>query len=318
MNRRTRTVLAIIAVLVIVLAAGGVAVAQDATMGHLVVVLRGTTSDWDKNVIADFYIDGALVASQAPSVDQQVAPGVSHKIEARNINCSGVNCFEGWNYKFQDASTNMTVAAGQRRTVALVVKAIYTMGELALVCDVQNWVDQDVKCLADISGSGGYITSLTLGGKDFENEWFDPVTQRWVARWWLDPGQYTVRFYLKGTGIGQWSPEEITRTVRITASKVADPLQPQKPAMASVEFKETSHLIVTLDQPGVVGDFYVDGALIGSQVASIALWATPNKAHKIEVKNLVDPTGALWKNISTTVTARPGDEKSVVLVLKPQ
>lgn len=88
------------------------------------------------------------------------------------------------------------------------------------------------------------------------------------------------------------------------------------PKTVSAAFKKAGHLMVGLDQPGVVGDFYLDGVLITSQVASIDQWVTPSISHKVEIKNLVDPTGAEWQDASQIVTVQTATEKTVTVKLK--
>jgi hypothetical protein len=57
-----------------------------------------------------------------------------------------------------------------------------------------------------------------------------------------------------------------------------------------------------------VSVIWLDGVLLGTQVAGIEQWVTPYAAHKIEVKNLVDPASLnayVWTNTTRTVGLLP-------------
>jgi len=59
--------------------------------------------------------------------------------------------------------------------------------------------------------------------------------------------------------------------------------------------------------------------LIGTQVASVDLWTTPSVSHKVEVKNITEPTGPTtiygFGNSTTYAYAATGSETTVTVRL---
>lgn len=249
--------------------------------GHLITNLdqAGVTGDW--------YLNGVQVGVQVAGIDKWVEPSKPQKLEVKNI----VDPAAAGVYTWKDASQTTTVRSGETKTVTVKLKKVYLKGFLDLTCDIKNYAAEDVNCAVTIDGAPQ--GNVSAGQK---------------VTYTLDPGNHTVDVALAGAQADLWSPATQSKVMRITATAT-----PKKLAMT---FKKDGHLIVNLDQPGVVGDFYVDGVLIASQAASIEQWVTPGTSHKVEVKNLVDPTGAQWQDASQTVTVLTAAEKTVTVKLK--
>ncbi len=106
------------------------------------------------------------------------------------------------------------------------------------------------------------------------------------------------------------APIPFVPCVEPTASPDATPT-PASPSCA--------HLTATLSVPGVTADFYIDGALAASQVASLDVQVTAQKSHSIGAKAVTDPAanGIYEWVMSYPAYAylQPGAEKAVAVTL---
>jgi hypothetical protein len=228
------------------------------------------------------------------STDQS---GMSFLYRFYNIQESGNPDFGTW-YTYKEMTKTITVpAGGQVKDVSFKPAKSYIRGKIELTCDVKSFAGEDVACQVSIDG-GTQASNIPAGQK---------------ASYILDPGAHSVLMTLVGANADLWAPASVTKSVTISASAA--------PKKVSVTFKKAGHLIANLDQPNAVGDWYLDGVQVGTQVASIQRWVAPNVSHKIEVKNLVDPTteGVFkWRDASITATVSSGKEKTVTVKLKKE
>jgi hypothetical protein len=237
-------------------------------------------------VVGDFFLDGTQVGVQTAGFSQWVAPNTSHKVEVKTLTdpaAAGI-------YTWKDASQTTTVKSGAEKAVVIKLKKVYLMGFVDFTCDIKNYAGEDVNC------------GVTIDGVPQGN-----VAAGQKATYTLNPGDHGFDVVLAGSQAVLWSPATQSKTVKVSASAT--------PKKLSMSFKKAGHLIVNLDQPGVVGDFYLDGVLIAGQAVSIDQWVASG-SHKVEVKNLVDATGALWQDASQTVTVKSAEEKTVTIKLK--
>lgn len=243
----------------------------------------------------DFFLGEALLAQGQNPGRLVLAAGTSHTIDVRNIQ----DTVEGFGtlFVYQDASASVYVGEGQFRQSTVTLRKEYIRGTLNVTCDVRNYVEgESIGCQVFIDGAGQEGTLMPGGEVDYI----------------LDPGDHTVVVQLIGDLAGLWSPASAEQVVSITAGQTRK---------VAPRFDKAGHLIVTLDQEGVVGDFYLDEVLVASQVPGFDQWVQPNKSHKIEVKNLFDPAANgiyTWKDATTTAYLSPGKEKAVEVRLQQQ
>src|SRR3989338_1388542 len=96
-------------------------------------------------LLADFYVDGALVATQAGSATAFVGGGVNHAIEARNITDPAA----GGRYTYNNVSAVNAVAAGRTRTVTLRPTKTWLTGTLKVTCIInRKSATDDAQCQA--------------------------------------------------------------------------------------------------------------------------------------------------------------------------
>ncbi|MBN1429039.1 MAG: hypothetical protein JXB07_11685 [Anaerolineae bacterium] len=257
--------------------------------GHLFLALDQT------NVVADFYVNKELVASQVAVFDMWLAPNKSHTVEAKNF----VDTAAAGVYSWKDARLSAYLQSGLDKTITFKLQKKYLKGFLELTCNIKNHAGEDAYCNVAINEVPQGV--IAAGQK---------------ATYTLDPGQHSVKVDLAGGNANLWAPASLTQKAYITAGSY--------PRKVSATFQKAGHLIVALDQAGVVGDFYVDGILIAAQVPSITQWVTPNASHKIEVKNTTDPAAPIaypngreyrWKDASTTAVVSAGQDKTVTVKL---
>lgn len=244
----------------------------------------------------DFYLDGNLTGFSGSSeiLIQKNSGGNTVLLEVRNIQ-DAASSWDGSLYVYQVMSRHVTFPPlGQTLSLTLTPRKSYIQGIVDVACDLRLYAGEDVNCPVSLDGVGaGYI----------------PAAQ--TARFYLEPGRHTFEVGLGGSQASLWSPGTQSKSITIMAGPT--------PWKVVTTFLKVGHLVVKLDQPTAIGDFYVDGVLLGTQVAGIEQWVTPNVAHKIEVKNLADPASLnayVWTNTARTVWPSPGSEQTVTLRLK--
>ncbi|MBN1312846.1 MAG: hypothetical protein JXB30_15640 [Anaerolineae bacterium] len=123
----------------------------------------------------------------------------------------------------------------------------------------------------------------------------------------LDLGLHEILVELAGDQAGLWGPDSQQRTVNISAGYNY---------RVYMTFYKKAHLTIALSQPDIVGDFYVDGELLATQVASIDLWVTSRTRHDIAIKDITDLAAGdayYWRDTLAYVWPYSGQEKTVVL-----
>jgi len=123
----------------------------------------------------------------------------------------------------------------------------------------------------------------------------------------LDPGLHEILVQLVGDNAALWGPDSQQRTVDISAGYNY---------RIYMTFYKKAHLTITLTQPDIVGDFYVDDELVATQAASAELWVTSRTRHIVAAKNITDPAAGdayYWRDAVAYVWPYSGQEKAVVL-----
>lgn len=178
---------------------------------------------------------------------------------------------------------------------------VFPTGLLELVCDLKNYAAEDVACQPTIDG----VPQTAIPGGMAVQVWLDSTVP------------HAVNVTLVGTQVAVYAPASLDLSVTVNGTDPAAPVVTQVKAT----FTKNGHIVVTLDQPGVVGDFYVDGVLIATQVPGLDQWVQPKVSHKIEVKALTDPGAAgqyTWKDARTTLTVKSGQDKAITVRLRKQ
>lgn len=248
---------------------------------HLIIALG------QPGVLGDIYVDSQLVATQVPTVDQWITPNQNHKIEAKNITDPAANGV----YMWADASATTSLSPNREKALTFNLKKVFLKGFLNLKCGVMNAsLNDDVVCRVTIDGNPQ-----------------SDLTQGQQVNYTLDPGAHVVKVELAGAQAWLWDPVVREQSAIITAGRTSN---------MNLKFNKRGHLMITLSQPGVVGDLYMDGQLIISQAASADIWVVPNQSHKVEAKNITDPAANgvyRWRDVSANAYLSAGQERTVKL-----
>lgn len=97
-------------------------------LGHLTATLQLD------NAVADYYVNGQLIASQATGIDLWVDPNKYHKVEIKNI--QDFNSAGQWYW--QDWFLNVYVSSGFARNVHAIPTKVWTKGFLEVTCNITN------------------------------------------------------------------------------------------------------------------------------------------------------------------------------------
>lgn len=158
-------------------------------MGHLFLQLN------QPGVLADYYVDGTQVATQAAAANLWVAPFKTHRVEAKNFTDPAANGV----YTYRDAVNWAYLNPGQERTTTFLLTKQYIKGFLSLTCDIDDAPPgTNVNCQPYIDNV--VVTPIPLGGTmDY------PVT----------PGAHAVRAVLGPEN--EWQGDVITYNITIYA-----------------------------------------------------------------------------------------------------
>jgi micrococcal nuclease len=243
----------------------------------------------------DFYLGETLLAAGQHSALIPVEPRASQQIDVRNIQDTA----EGFGdlFVWADASTTVWVAEGQTRQATVYPRQTYIRGTLNFTCDVRQAVEtDDVACMVTIDGAPQP----------------EPVLPSQQAAYILDPGAHTVGVTLVGEQAPLWSPASAEHAATVWVGGAA---------WVRSTFNKAGHLTVTLDQPDVLGDFYLDGELVASQAASYEGWVAPYRSHQVAVRNIVDPAAGEnyhWRDAAASAYLSPGQERAVTVRLQQE
>lgn len=279
----------ILAVIIIVIAVMVSAlVAQDACPADL----SCPTLQLPEGFTGDFYLGDTPLATGQNAAALQVPPGAQTLI-VRNIQSSDPNFNQLFVY--QEASVRVSLRAGQSRTFPVKTKQQFIRGTLNFTCQIANRVDgENVACSVSIDGV--YRTDVAVGES---------------ADFIVDPGGRAVSVQVVGEHAWLWASAVWQGNVNVTAGRTA---------RARSQFAKLGHLVITLNQAGAVGDIYVNGELLASQVASADKWVAPG-SYSVEIKNINDlAAGGVyrWVDASVSSTARAGRDSAVTARLKKE
>ncbi|MBN1312214.1 MAG: hypothetical protein JXB30_12415 [Anaerolineae bacterium] len=245
-------------------------------------------------VSGDFYVDGVLAAEDQNPGWLLVTPGVEHIIEVKNIRSTEAGF--GTLFTYADVSTTLKVGAGETGIRTIWLTKSYIRGTLKFTCDVRNAAPDDaVSCRVAIDG---VVQTDMAGGQ--------------TTSYFLDPGEHIMLVEIIGEQAGLFDPASVEKSVGISAGRTA---------IWRGIFVKKGHLFVSLDEPDVTADFFVNGAQVATQAAGFDMWVTPNRYHKVEVKNFTDPAAGgiyTWRDVRQYVSAWAGKERTITVRLRKQ
>ena len=244
-------------------------------------------------VVGDIYLDGALIVPGVNSVRLHAAPGVPHTIEVRNFQDPTTPNY-GSLFIYSDQSIVTQANGGVIWRVPFFPRTQYIRGTLRYACEPLGRAATDsIACRVTIDG-------LTM----------PDVPPGGVINYTLDPGTRSVHTDLVGDSAGNWS---------VLARDDAPVIFAGRTTWLTASFPLKGRFTISVLPAGLVGDIYVDGALIAAQSASATTLTTPQVLHTVEVRNVVDPAANgryRYNDLSTQAITFAGGNRFVYL--RPQ
>ncbi|OQA21986.1 MAG: hypothetical protein BWY63_01046 [Chloroflexi bacterium ADurb.Bin360] len=240
------------------------------------------------NVTGDFYVDDQPIAAQVPTAAIFVSPG-NHKVEVRNVVDPAANGV----YRYPDATVTASAVTNQTRAVALRLAKEYLLGFGQLTCKINGLeAGQDVRCHVLIDGAD--LGLLEAGQTQTYN---------------LTPGPHAVNVSVIGGHAALWVPNAQDLPLTITAGRNS--------ALAA-GFNRKGILKLTLSDPNVVADIFLDGNLVIGQVNATDIIVDPNVRHTVEartLRNITAPDAFEYDNLSQVVTLSPNQTRGLTLAV---
>jgi hypothetical protein len=239
-----------------------------------------------QGTVADLFVDDQPIAGQAPTGSIFVAPG-NHKVEGRNFTDPAANGV----YRWVDVASTGTVGPNQTRSITLNPKKEFLLGFAETTCKINGLeVGQDVRCNVIVDGQG--LGLIEAGQKQTYN---------------LTPGPHTMNVSMVGGNADLWAPTAQDLPVTIAAGR-SSRLTPT--------FNRKGILNITLSDPKVVADIFVDGAQVASQVNSAQAAVAPNTPHVVEARGLINtaaPDAFEYDPVSSKVTVAANQTRAAPL-----
>jgi len=240
------------------------------------------------NVVGDFYVDDQPIAAQVPTAAIFVSPG-NHKVEVRNV----VDPIANGVYRYPDVAMTASAVTNQTRAVALRLAKEYLLGFGQFTCKINGLeAGQDVRCHVLVDGAD--LGLLEAGQTQTYN---------------LTPGSHTVNVSVIGGHAALWAPNAQDLPLTITAGRNS--------ALAA-GFNRKGILKLTLSDPNVVADIFLDGNLVIGQVNATDIIVDPNVRHTVEartLRNITAPDAFEYDNLSQVVTLSPNQTRGLTLAV---
>ena len=245
-----------------------------------------------QGTVADLFVDDQLIAGQAPTESIFVAPG-SHKVEGRSFNDPAANGVYHW----LDVKSTGIVGPNQTRTITLNPKKEFLLGFADVTCKINGFEPgRDVRC--NIAVDGQSLGVIEAGQKQTYS---------------FTPGLHTLNVSVVGGNADLWAPaaQDLPLTIDAGRSSRLTPM-----------FNRKGILNISLSDPKVVADIFVDGVPAAGQVNSTQVPVAPNTLHTIEARGLINtaaPDAFEYDPISSKVTVAANQTKAAPLkVGKPR
>jgi hypothetical protein len=238
--------------------------------------------------VADFYLDDVLIASQVPTASSFVAAG-NHKAEARNITDPTANGVFRW----LDVAVSATASANQTRDVKLTPKKEFLQGMADVTCKVNGFEPGlDVSCGVS---SNGLLLGLVPAGQKMSFP--------------LGIGAQILTVDVVGAQADLWAPKVREFPITVNGGR-------STPINAS--FDRKGLLTINIADPNVVGDIFVNGVQVATQVNSTQVSVEPNAPLTVEARNLANvqaPGAFLYAPLSATTRVPANKTQSLTLKL---
>ncbi len=218
------------------------------------------------NLLADWYVDGAQVATQVNTFSLYVAASVAHGVEAKNVQEPGAAGF-GDVYNYADQSQS-NVLAGPAQTRGVIFRPLkrYLKGALSYTCDPRGFKATDsVACRPTVDGT--VMADVAPGATTTYN---------------LPPGPHTVHTDLTGDSANNWGP-----ILRDDAPVVNAGQSVLRTTVLRATFQLKALLKLSLSPQGLVADFFLNDAQIGAQVPAAELYV-PAGTYTVQAKTVTD------------------------------
>ena len=151
---------------------------------------------------------------------------------------------------------------------------------------------RDVRCNVTVDGQG--LGAIEAGQKQTYN---------------LTPGPHTLNVAVAGGQADLWAP---------TAQDLPLAIMAGRSSRLTPTFNRKGILTITLSDPKVVGDIFVDGAQVAGQVNAAQAPVAPNAPHVIEARALVNtaaPDAFEYDPVSSKVTVAANQTRTAPLRL---
>lgn len=243
-------------------------------------------------VVGDLFVDGQPIGGQVPNASIFVAPG-SHKVEGRNFVDPAANGVYHW----LDVVMTSLVGANQTRSVTLIPRKEFLLGFANVTCRINGFeAGRDVRCNVAVDGQG--LGAIEVG----QNQTYN-----------LPPGPHTLNVSVVGGNADLWAPPAQDIPIKITAGLTN---------RSNPTFNRKGIFNITLSDPNVVADIFVDGVQVAGQVNSTQFAVAPNVRHTLEarsLRNVTTPDAFEYDNISTVATVFANQTRPATLkVGKPR
>lgn len=240
----------------------------------------------------DFFLGETLLAGAQNAPVLQLPPG-RQQVIVRNIQSTEPNFNQLFVY--QEATVNVSLRAGQSRVYPVRTRQQFIRGTLNFTCQIAGQKPgENVAC------------SLTVDGVYRQD-----VAAGQSADLILDTGARAVQAQVIGEHAWLWNNAIWQQNVNIVAGRTA---------RSRSQFAKLGHVVITLNQPGAIGDIYLNNELIASQANSTDKWVAPG-SYTVDVRNITDPAGAgvyRWLDATGRTSVRSGQERAVSLRLKQE
>jgi hypothetical protein len=241
-----------------------------------------------QGALADIFVDDQPIAGQAPTGSIFVAPG-SHKIAGRNFNDPAANGV----YRWVDVTSTGIVGPNQTRSITLNPRKEFLLGFAGVTCKINGFEPgHDARC--NVASDGQGLGVIEAGQQQTYN---------------LTPGPHTLNVTVAGGNADLWAPTAQDLPITITAGR-SSRLTPT--------FNRKGILNITISDPKVVGDIFVDGAQVAGQVNSTQVPVAPNASHVVEARALVNtaaPDAFEYDPVSSKVTVAANQTRTAPLRL---
>jgi hypothetical protein len=247
---------------------------------------------WPDTLSGDYFIGETVVAQEQNPAYINVASATTQAIDITNITSSE----DGYGelFVYDDAQVRAWVAEGNTRSYTAYPRRRFIRGMLNVTCAIRQAAeDDDIGCEVSVDGVPQGIR-------------IEPGQRETYI---LELGAHEVMVAPIGASAHLWSPESHTETVYTRAGGTS---------YVNSYFNKQGHLTITMDQPGVTADLYVDGELVATQAASAEMWVAPFRTYRVEAKNITDPAAGEiygWRDSVAWTYVGPGQERMATLRL---